>query len=128
MIEISDGFTDIAIGSDVLNAQPRDPLTSTRMATGARVTLRFLRREALPVRAMVSLRYDLAENGGEREVQGVPQVTHTVKEGEQVIHHYRLAYWLAPHAIMKFAPPLVRQRAKAAHLASPRLHKASLAG
>ena len=110
MIEISEGFTEIAIGSDVVKAQLRDPLTASRVASGARVTLRFQRHVPLPPRATVRVRYDLAENGCEREVQGVPQLSHTVVEGEQVLYHYRLAYWLAPHAIMRFVPSNVRQR------------------
>jgi hypothetical protein len=127
LIEIKDGFTGIAIGSDVIKAQLRDPLTSKRMATGARVTLGFSRRVALPPGTMVSLRYDLAENGCEREVQGVPQMSHTVMEGEQVFYHYRLVYWLAPHALMKFLPPNVRQRTEDPNTASENFMEASMA-
>jgi hypothetical protein len=128
LIEISHGFTHIAIGTDVIKAQLRDPLTSTRMATGARITLSFQRRVALPAGTMVSLRYDLAENGCEREVQGVPQMSHTVMEGAQVFYHYRLAYWLAPHAIMKFVPSNVRKRTEDANTASENFLEASMAG
>ena len=105
MLEINDGFTHIAIGTDPIDAnQWRDPLTAARVPTGARVTLSFRCRAQLPHRDAVSLRYDLAENGFEREVQGVPRLSHTEVEGDQVFHHYRLAYWLPPHAVMRFQP------------------------
>jgi hypothetical protein len=93
--------------------QWRDPLTSARVATGARITVSFLRRQPLPPQIPVSLRYDLAGNGCEREVQGIPRLSHTVMEGDAIAYHYRLAYWLPPHAVMRFLPPNVRQRTEA---------------
>jgi hypothetical protein len=128
LIEINDGFTEIAIGSDVIKAQLRDPLTSARVASGARITLKFQRRVPLPPRSVVNVRYDLAENGCEREVQGVPQLSHTVMEGEQVIYHYRLAYWLAPHALMRFVPSYVRQRTDDLETAPENFPEASVSG
>jgi hypothetical protein len=127
LIEITDGFTDIDIGTDVIKAQLRDPLTSTRVASGARVTLRFQRPVPLPPRTAVNLRYDLAENGCEREVQGVPQMSHTVMEGGQVRYHYRLSYWLAPHALMRFLPPYVRQRTEDMNTVPENFLEASMA-
>jgi hypothetical protein len=109
-----EGFTEIAIGQDPVAAnQWRDPLTSCRVATGARVTLGFLRRQPLPPQTPVMLRYDLAGNGCEREVQGIPRLSHTIMEGDSIAYHYRLAYWLPPHAVMRFSPPYVRQRTEA---------------
>ncbi|MEO8064036.1 MAG: hypothetical protein ABI821_14970 [Pseudomonadota bacterium] len=128
MIEITDGFTDIEIGSDVIKAQWRDPLTSNRVATGARVTLSFQRRVALPVEGKVNVRYDLAENGCEREIVGVPRLTHTAGHGADTVYHYRLAYWVAPHALMKFAPPNVRQRTEDDKMTSENFLEASMAG
>ena len=128
MIEISEDFTDITIGQDPLGAsQWRDPLTCARVATGARVTLCFLRRQPLPAQTAVILRYDLAGNGCEREVSGIPRLSHTVMEGDATIYHYRLAYWLPPHALMRFLPPYVRQRTEATESPPENFQQVSMA-
>jgi hypothetical protein len=104
MIEIMDGVTDIVLGKDPLVPQGRDPLTAKPMPTGVRVSVGFQRRSPLPLRATVKLRYDIADNGCEREVEGVPLPTYTVMSGDSVFYHYRLSYWLAPGAVMRFLP------------------------
>jgi hypothetical protein len=110
LIEITEGLTGITIGSDVLRAQSIDPLTSANRPTGVRVTLSFQREEALPLGAPVHIRYDFAGNGCERELQGLPRATHTVVDGAQTLHHYRIAYWIPPHAIMRFAASALANR------------------
>jgi len=102
MIDVSDGFTDITVGQDALAGPWRDPLTAARVPTGAQVKLSFVRRLPLPAHAAVRIRYDLAENGCEREAHGVPRLQNTIMDGEEVCYLYTLTYWLAPQAVMKF--------------------------
>ncbi|MEO8018052.1 MAG: hypothetical protein ABI769_09580 [Pseudomonadota bacterium] len=113
MVEIREGLTDIAIGTDPLNGQWRDPLSAAHLPTGARVTLTFQLPAALPPRAVVCVRYDFAGNGDEREARGTPRASHTVVCGDRTVYHYRLSYWIPPHAVMTFLPTRARQRTNA---------------
>ena len=126
MIEIMDGFTEITLGTDVLASTSRDPLTAARQPTGARVTLNFQRRQPLPTDTLVKIRYDLAENGCEREVRGVPRLIQTVMHGENVFYHYRLAQWVPPHAVMHFVPRNVRQRTEGCEEPTPNILQMSM--
>ena len=110
MIDVSDGFTEICVGTDALAGPWRDPLTSARVPTGAQVKLGFQRRFPLPPHTAVCVRYDLAENGCVREVKGVPRLQDTVMSGEEIFYLYSLTYWVPPHAVMTFSTTLSRDR------------------
>jgi hypothetical protein len=51
--------------------------------------------------------YDIAENGGPREIVGVPQLTHTTaRQGRPGrSYHYRVSHWIAAASVMRFIPP-----------------------
>jgi hypothetical protein len=128
LIEIMDGFTEITLGTDVLASASRDPLTAARQPTGVRVTLNFQRRQPLPTDTLVNIRYDLAENGCEREARGVPRLIQTVMHGENVFYQYRLAHWLPPHAVMRFLPRNVRQPTEGCEEPTQNILQVSMSG
>jgi hypothetical protein len=113
VIDVTDGFTSIEVASDVVPhfdmngyiPQPRAPSAERRAATGARVTIAFSRRVPLPPDIDIRVRYDIAENGGLREMLGVPRFTHTsARDAKDATYHYRLSHWIPAALVMHFVP------------------------
>jgi hypothetical protein len=110
-IDVSDGFTGIEVASNWFpnfNAtgyvpMPRTHAREQRASTGARVTVMFSRRAPLPPNTDIRVRYDIAENGGVREMVGIPRFTHTnARYGERRAYHYRLSHWIPALSVMRF--------------------------
>jgi hypothetical protein len=80
---------------------------AARHPTGARVTVEFVRSAPVCLNSDVRLYYDIAENGGLREILGVPQLTHvTARQARPGLsYHYRLSHWIAAPSVMRFIPP-----------------------
>ena len=111
VIAVTDGFTSIEVASDRFphfNANgyvaiSREPLAERRPATGARVTVAFSRRAPLPRDTDIRVQYDIAENGGLREILGIPKLTHTtVRQDAVAAYHYRLSHWIPASLVMQF--------------------------
>ena len=114
MIDVADGVTSIEVSPEeipfmvngFLRTSPQARSSKHRLATGARVTVEFTRSAPVPPDTEVCVYYDIAENGGLREIAGIPQLTHTTaRQGRPSrSYHYRLSYWIAAPAIMRFIP------------------------
>jgi hypothetical protein len=113
VINVTDGFTSIEVASDgfphfTLNgyvATPREHSAELRASTGARVTVAFSRRVPLPPNTDIRVRYDIAGNGGLREILGIPRLTHTTaRDGQGAAYHYRLSHWIPAAFVMQFVP------------------------
>ena len=111
VIAVTDGFTSIEVASDRFPhfdangyvAISREPLAESRPATGARVTVEFSRRAPLPRDTDIRVRFDIAENGGLREILGIPQLTHiTARQSNGALYHYRLSHWIPAPSVMRF--------------------------
>lgn len=111
MIDVIDGFTRIEVASDGfphfdLNGYvttAREHSAARRASTGARVTVAFSRRAPLPPNTDIRVRYDIAENGGLREILGIPQLTHTTAHHDAgAAYHYRLSHWIPAPSVMQF--------------------------
>ena len=99
MIEITQGFTSITAGSDLVLppcSPAGDARTQTRRApTGARVTLEFSRDASLPLDQPVRVRYEFGD-GILREAVGIARPTHLQeRRGHADVYHYRLSHWIA---------------------------------
>lgn len=113
MIDVTDGFTSIEVAPDGFPYFNVNGYVSTTLAersaqhrnsTGARVTVEFFRHSPLPPNAGIRVHYDIAGNGGLREILGVPQLTHTTaRQGDRAVYHYRLSHWIPALAVMRFA-------------------------
>jgi hypothetical protein len=74
-----------------------------RTSTGARVTVEWSWSSPLPPNADMRVHYDIASNGGLREIVGIPQLTHiTARHDESASFHYRLSHWIPALSIMRF--------------------------
>jgi hypothetical protein len=111
VIDVTEGFTSIEVASDgfphfTASGYVTMPLRQSgerRVATGARVTVAFSRRAPLPPHTPVRVCYDIAENGGLREILGVPHLTHTTSpHGAGTAYHYRLSHWIPAPSVMQF--------------------------
>jgi hypothetical protein len=71
------------------------------------VTVEFGRPTPILPNSEVRLYYDIAENGGQRVIVGVPLLTHTtVRQGHPgLAYRYRLSHWIAAPSVMWFIPP-----------------------
>ena len=110
MIEITDGFTSISAGADSIeylvqtDAPTSAETPAARRPTGARVTVDFYRTSSLSPTQAVTVRYDFAADGNERELAGMPKPIRTVlRHGRAVCYHYRLSHWIAASALMDFS-------------------------
>ena len=115
VIDVTDGVTSIEVSPDGIlfmtqgsaGILPQERSLHHRHATGARVTVEFSRPAPVPPNSPLRVYYDIAENGGLREIVGIPQLTHTtacqVSSGR--LYHYRLSYWIAAPSVMRFIPP-----------------------
>lgn len=94
-------------GEWVCGHQQRERLPEHCHAAGVRVTVEFSRSEPIPPNSPVRVCYDIAENGGLREIVGIPQLTHVTagqsRPGRS--YHYRLSHWIAAPSVMRFIPP-----------------------
>ena len=114
MIEVTDGVTSIEVSPEAIlfmtqgsaGILPQERLSHHRHATGARVTVEFSRPAPVPPNSPLRVYYDIAENGGLREIVGIPQLTHTTacQVGPGRLYHYRLSYWIAASSVMRFIP------------------------
>jgi hypothetical protein len=115
-IRIESGFTSITVRPDPVSftsAPTPSNLRQQHAATGARVTLEFVRTEPLPLETAVMVRYDIAENGEMRECTGVPQLTHVRKLPFGLgAWHYRVSHWIPAEAVCDEVR-LVRPRQRA---------------
>lgn len=111
MINVIAGFTSIDVAADGFPhfdkngyvATSRERSAQRRASTGARVTVSFSRRAPLPSDSDIRVHYDIAENGGVREILGVPQLTHTTPHhGDGTAYHYRLSHWIPAPSVMQF--------------------------
>ena len=112
MIDVTEGFTSIEVTSNgfpyfgrngYVSTTVRGRLAERHASTGARVTVEFSRRAPLPPNTGIRARYDIAANGGLREILGVPQLTHTTaRHGEGAAYHYRLSHWIPAASVMQF--------------------------
>ena len=110
VIAVTDGFTSIEVASDRFPhfdannyvAISREPLAESRPTTGARMTVEFSRRAPLPRDTDIRVRFDIAENGGLREILGIPKLTHTTVRHAVDAYHYRLSHWIPAPLVMQF--------------------------
>jgi hypothetical protein len=124
MIEISDGFTSISAGSDSIEALVD---RTARRPTGARVTLEFRRQRALAPGQCVTVRYDFAGDGTQRQGTGIARpIQSEVRSGLAVVYHYRLSYWIAAGALSEYALGNVRYRTEEPEIASQPLPQQTL--
>jgi hypothetical protein len=115
VVDVTDGVTSIEVSPDEIPIRvngfagtvPQERLSAHRPATGARVTVEFVRSAPVPPNSPVRVYYDIAENGGLREIVGIPQLTHTTARQGRPGHsyHYRLSHWIAAPSVMRFIPP-----------------------
>ncbi len=115
MVDVTDGVTSIEVSPDEIplrknefgSAAPQARLSAHCHATGARVTVEFTRSAPVPPNSPVRVYYDIAENGGLREIVGIPQLTHTtaLQSLPGRSYHYRLSHWIAAPSVMRFIPP-----------------------
>lgn len=109
MIDVTEGLTSIEVAANKFpDFNLNGYLTTARglwakrsESTGARVTVAFSRREPLPPDTDIRVLYDIAQNGGVRQLCGTPQLTHTTAR-ESVAYHYRLSQWIPAPAVMRF--------------------------
>jgi hypothetical protein len=115
MIDITDGFTGIAVAADELlylgkgafeDAPSRERSSEGRHPSGARVTVEFFRSTPLSPDREVRLCYDFADNGRRREIVGTPRLTHTTTSQCQpgLRYHYRISHWITASSLMRFIP------------------------
>jgi hypothetical protein len=112
VIDVTDGVTGIEVSPEEIpfiakgsaGIVPQDRLLHHRPATGARVTVEFSRPAPVPPNSPLRVYYDIAENGGLREIVGIPQLTHTTARPGRS-YHCRLSYWIAAPSVMRFIPP-----------------------
>lgn len=115
MIDVTDGFTDIAVtpdeipylGSTGLGHTPAQKCSlERRQPSGARVTIEFSRPAPLSLNGEVRLSYDFEENGRLREIVGTPRFTHTTApQGQRdPTYHYRISHWITAASVMRFLP------------------------
>jgi hypothetical protein len=112
MILVTEGVTSIEVTPDgfphfningYVSTTRRERSAERRNPTGARVKVEFFRRVPLPQNIDIRVQYDIAENGGLREILGIPQLTHTtVGEGGSASYHYRLSHWIPAPEVMRF--------------------------
>jgi hypothetical protein len=115
VVEVTDGITSIEVtpeeipfrGNGFAGAVQQERLSDHRHATGARVTVEFSSSAPSPPNSPVRVYYDIAENGGLREIEGIPQLTHTtVRQGRPGrSYHYRLSHWIVAPSVMQFVLP-----------------------
>jgi hypothetical protein len=115
VIDVTDGVTSIEVSPEEIpfiakgsaGIVPQERLSHHRPATGARVTVEFFRPTPVPPNSSLRVYYDIAENGGLREIVGIPQLTHTTaRQGRPGrSYRYRLSYWIAAPSVMRFIPP-----------------------
>lgn len=115
MVEVTDGITSIEVTPEDIpfrvngfaDAIQQAPFSDHRHATGARVTVEFSRSAPIPPNSPVHLYYDIAANGGLREIVGIPQLTHTTARQNRPDrwYHYRLSRWITAPSVMQFMPP-----------------------
>jgi len=105
-IEVAPDVIRKFIGNELVGTASRELSPEHRRSTGARVTVAFTRQAAISPNCHVRVYYDIAENGGFREMVGIPQLTHTtVHEGRSNgRHHYRLSHWIPALSVMQFIP------------------------
>jgi hypothetical protein len=115
VIDVIDGVTSIEVSPNAIpfglngfaGIAPQMHVSEPRAATGARVTVEFFRVVPVPPNRHVRVYYDIAENGGRREIVGIPQLTHTTacqgRPGRS--YHYRLSHWIVAPSVMRFLPP-----------------------
>jgi hypothetical protein len=115
VIDVTDGVTSIEVSPDEIpfrlngsaGISPQRRVSGYRPVTGARVTVEFSRVAPVPPNRHVRVYYDIAENGGLREIVGIPQITHTTacqgRPGRS--YHYRLSHWIVAPSVMRFIPP-----------------------
>ena len=113
MIDVTEGLTSIEVAANKFPYFNVNGYVTTaqglwaqrRKSTGARVTLAFSRRVALPPNTDIRVLYDIAQNGGLRELRGIARLTHTTTpQGGSVAYHYRLSQWIPAPAVMQFVP------------------------
>lgn len=112
MIEVSEDVTSIEVSVEgyprfdsngYVRATSAERSSAPPSATGARVTIEFFRNAQLPRDTGIRVCYDIAENGGRREMLGIPKLTHTtMQRGGDTSYHYRLSAWIPPLAVMQF--------------------------
>jgi hypothetical protein len=115
MVDVTDGVTSIEVSADNIRLRvngfagtvPPERLLEHRPETGARVTVEFSRSAPVPPNCHVRVYYDIAENGGLREIVGIAQLTHTTARrgcpGRS--YYYRMSDWIAAPSVMRFIPP-----------------------
>jgi hypothetical protein len=71
------------------------------------LTVGFSSPAPVPPNSHVRVYYDIAENGGLREIAGIPQLTHTTtRQGRPGrSYHYRLSHWIVAPSVMRIIPP-----------------------
>jgi hypothetical protein len=107
VIDVIDGFTSIEVSSNQFPYFNVNGYVAAvrRAATGARVTVAFSRNAPLPPQTDIRVRYDIAENGGLREILGIPKLTHTTAPHDAgAAYHYRLSHWITAPLVMQFLP------------------------
>ena len=115
MIDVTDGFTGIAVTPDEISYLTRTGFENTpsqacssgcRQPSGARVTVEFSRSAPLSPNGEVRLCYDFEDNGRLREIVGTPRLTHTTApQGQRdPTYHYRISHWITASSIMRFLP------------------------
>lgn len=112
VIDVSEGFTSIEVAPDgvpyvdmdgYVSPTPRECSANRRNPTGARVTIAFSTRARLPQNTDIRVYFDIAENGGLREILCRPNLTHTTgRQNESASYHYRLSHWIPAPSVMKF--------------------------
>lgn len=113
MIDVTDGFTGIAVTPDEIlylntsgfeNTPSQERSSKCRHPSGARVTVEFCRATPLSPDGEVRLYYDFAENGRLREIVGTPRLTHTTTPLDQSrpTYHYRMSHWITASSLMLF--------------------------
>jgi hypothetical protein len=113
VVDVTDGVTSIAVSPDKIpwvngftGTVQQEASSDQRPATGARVTVEFARSAPIAPNSHVRVYYDIAENGGLREIVGIPQLTHTTASQGRPSrwYHYRLSHWIAAPSVMRFIP------------------------